>query len=289
MRRAGAGVASPGQGAARSLDRMARRDRGRRRGARMTTTYLSYRIAASDLPAAIGRVAKDKPVAREVAYWQAHIDKVQDIDSFVADKRLFSFAMKAFGLSDMQYAKAFMTKLLKEGVAAPGAMANKLTDQRYRDFAKTFDFATYGTVTTSLSAARTGVVDRYLRQTLEEKVGAQSDGARLALYFQRKAATITSPMSLLADPALLKVTRVALDLPEDMSRAPLDNQVAMIKAKFDVASLKDPAKLDGFLKRFCAMNDLAQGATSPAVSLAQGGASFGVDTLMAVALLKTGG
>ena len=259
----------------------------------MTTTYMSYRLAAADIPGSITRIAKDPPVAREVAYWQDHIDKVADIDSFVADKRLFAFAMKAFGLSDMGYAKAFMSKLLKGGTTDPAAMANKLSDQRYRDFAKTFDFKTYGTVTTSLSAARTGVVERYLRQTLEENTGSQSQGARLALYFQRKASSIASPMQLLADPALLKVTQVALGLPDTMSLAPLDNQVAMIKARLDVATFKDPAKVDAFLKRFCAMNDLATGASassSPAVMLSQAsGQGFSVDALMAVAKLRTGG
>lgn len=259
----------------------------------MTTTYLSYRLAASDLPRSIARVAKDPPVAREVAYWQANIANVADIDSFVSDKRLFAFAMKAYGLSDMGYAKAFMTKLLKEGTAAPTAMANKLSDQRYRDFARTFDFNTYGSVTTSLSAAKIDTVDRYLRQTLEEKTGTQSEGARLALYFQRKASTISSPMGILADSALLKVVQVALDLPQNMSLAPLDNQVAMIKAKLDVTTFRDPTKVDAFLKRFCAMNDLASGsaaAASPAVMLSQtSGASISVDTLMALAKLKTGG
>ena len=232
----------------------------------MTTTYLSYRMAAAYVPASINRGAL---------------------------QRLFAFAMKAFGLSDMGYAKAFMTKLLKEGLAAPTAMANKLSDQRYRDFARTFDFNTYGTVTTSLSAARTGVVDRYLRQTLEEKTGAQSEGARLALYFQRKAASIVSPMSILADAALLKVAKVALDLPDAMSLAPIDNQVAMIKARLDVSIFKDPAKVENFLKRFCVMNDLANraaGSSSPAVMLAQAsGAGFSVDTLMALAKLRAGG
>jgi hypothetical protein len=258
----------------------------------MISTYLSYRLASADMSGAIQRLSKDPPVARDVAYWQDHISKVSTIEDFVGDKRLFNFAMKAFGLSDMSYAKAFMTKLLKEGVSAPGAMANKLSDTRYLDFAKTFDFNTYGTVTTSLSAAKTGVVDRYLRQTLEEKTGDQSEGARLALYFQRKASTITSPMSILADAALLKVTQTALGLPASMSLAPIDNQAAMISAKFDVATLKDPKTLDAFLKRFCAMNDMASGASapSPAVMLAQSsGAGFSVDTLMAVAKLKAGG
>lgn len=259
----------------------------------MLTTYASYRLVAADLDRSMQRAASEPVAAREIAYWKETIGEVKSIDDLVGDRRLFAFAMKAFGLSDMGYAKAFMTKLLKEGLAAPTAMANKLSDQRYRDFARTFDFNTYGTVTTSLSAARTGVVDRYLRQTLEEKTGAQSEGARLALYFQRKAASIVSPMSILADAALLKVAKVALDLPDAMSLAPIDNQVAMIKARLDVSIFKDPAKVENFLKRFCVMNDLANraaGSSSPAVMLAQAsGAGFSVDTLMALAKLRAGG
>ena len=48
--------------------------------------------------------------------------------------------MKAHGLEDMTYAKAFMVKALKEGVADPDSFANKLTDKRYAEFVTSYQF-----------------------------------------------------------------------------------------------------------------------------------------------------
>jgi len=50
--------------------------------------------------------------------------------------------MKAFGLEDMTFAKAFMRKVLTEGVAT-ATFANRLSDKRYADFAG-FNFAALG-------------------------------------------------------------------------------------------------------------------------------------------------
>ena len=126
--------------------------------------------------------------------------------------------MKAFGLEDMTYAKAFMRKVLDEGIDKRDSFANSLTDQRYREFVETFNFARYETTTTIFDRTRQGTVDRYVRQTLEEDAGAQNEGVRLALYFERKASRASvSAYSILADPALLKVVQTALGIPASAS------------------------------------------------------------------------
>lgn len=259
----------------------------------MISTYLSYRLASANMTTSLDRVAKDPAVSREVAYWNANIGKATDIASFVGDTRLFNFAMKAFGLQDMGYAKAFMTKLLKEGTSEATAMANKLADPRYKAFAKAFDFSTYGTTTTQQAAASADVASAYLRQSLEEATGQTSEGARLALYFQRAGAKLTSPMQVLADSALFKVVQTATGLPAAMSNLDIDKQASMIAAKLDVTSLSDPARMDAFLKRFTALYDVSNSnaaASSPAVMLMQGaGTGVGVDLMMSIAQLKTGG
>ena len=58
---------------------------------------------------------------RETKYYLENIAKVKTIEEFVKNDRLFSYAMKAHGLEDMAYAKAFMVKALKEGIADPTA------------------------------------------------------------------------------------------------------------------------------------------------------------------------
>ncbi|GJD77936.1 DUF1217 domain-containing protein [Methylobacterium gregans] len=107
----------------------------------MTSTLTSYTLIARDLTAAMKRKAADPTVARESAYYAANIGKVTSVDDLLADRRLYTYAMKAFGLEDMTYAKAFMRKVLSEGASSPSSFANRLADDRYVAIAKAFDFA----------------------------------------------------------------------------------------------------------------------------------------------------
>ena len=86
---------------------------------------------------------------------------MKSIDDFVKNDRLFTYAMKAFGLGDMAYAKAFMVKALKEGVSDPDSFANKLTDKRYAEFVSAFNFAALGANATSYNPAQQGVTNNY--------------------------------------------------------------------------------------------------------------------------------
>ncbi|AWN37641.1 DUF1217 domain-containing protein [Methylobacterium radiodurans] len=106
----------------------------------MNSTLTSYTLIARDLPAAMKRQAADPVTARETAYYAANIGKVKSVDDLIADRRLYAYAMKAFGLEDMTYAKAFMRKVLTEGASSPSSFANRLADDRYVAIAKAFDF-----------------------------------------------------------------------------------------------------------------------------------------------------
>jgi hypothetical protein len=257
------------------------------------TTSATYRIIASDLQRSLGATGAKPQVARETAYYLAHIGEIKSLDDFLADDRIFSYAMKAFGLQDMVYAKAFMRKVLSEGIATPETFANKLADRRYREFAAVFNFAQYGGATTVFERTRQGTVDRYLRQTLEEDVGRQNEGVRLALYFDRKAPEITRALDFLADPALLKVTQVALGLPVAMSLLDLDKQVQMIEAKLAVEDLADPDKRAAFLERFTTLWELQEpGSASAAPSIVSARPlelGLGADLLASLQNLKLGG
>jgi hypothetical protein len=257
------------------------------------TTAASFRIIASDLTRSLEATAAKPQVGRETAYYLANIEKVKSIDDFLGDERIFAFAMKAFGLGDMTYAKAFMRKVLTEGIADKDAFANKLADRRYREFADTFNFAQFGATATVFESTRQGTVDRYVRQTLEEDAGAQNEGVRLALYFQRKAPGIASATGILADAALLKVTQVALGLPATMSFLDIDKQAEMISSRLDVADLKDPSKLAKFLGRFTNLWEIANPTTmpgTPAILAAQPiEMSLGADVLASLQNLKLGG
>jgi hypothetical protein len=222
----------------------------------MSTSIAGYRALAADLPAALERVARRPEVAREAARYLDAVGSIKSIDDFLGNQRVYRFAMRAFGLDDMIYAKAFVRRALSEGVDAADSLANRLADPRLRELAQAFNFKRYGAATTSFSRTQQGTVDRYVRQVLETEAGSGNEAIRLALYFERKAATVTSPYALLADRALLKVTQVALGLPESTGVLDIDRQAQMIEKRLAVADLDDPAKVQKLLTRFLAVWDI---------------------------------
>jgi hypothetical protein len=349
---------------------------------RVLDTYTSYQLIMKDLPKALDRVEKQPVVDRDTQYYLENITKVKSVDDFVNDYRLFSYAMKAFGLEDMTYAKAFMVKAMKEGVSDPDSFANKLTDKRYAEFVATFNFAEYGDqatvynktqqevtanyatqaqiagvdpnsdavktetsyylanivkvksiddflangrlasyalkaygidpstetadhiqelleggvsdpnspanqtkdpryiafvtafnfqalgeATTTYSLAQQPAVDKYVRQTLEENAGEDNQGVQLALYFERKAPDISSFYDILGDKALAQVLYTALGLPQSFAQADIDTQVSFFEKKLDIEDLQDPKKLSDFLKRFTALWEIDNPST-PAASYA---------------------
>jgi hypothetical protein len=257
------------------------------------STTASYRLLASDMTKSLTRTAAAPQVKRDSAYYLANISKVKSIDDFLGNTRLFTYAMKAFGLADMTYAKAFMRKALEGGVDATDSFANSLSDKRYRDFVATFNFERYGATTTAFTRTQQGTVDNYVRQTLEENAGTQNEGVRLALYFQRKASGITSAFDILADPALLKVVQTALSIPTETGAQNIDKHAALITARLDLDDLKNPKLLDKFLNRFTSLYELqnSSATTSPSVMLISGPteAGIGQDLLLSLQNLKLGG
>ncbi len=238
----------------------------------MLTTTAAFRLISTDIDRSLLRTAEKPNVERESAYYLENIGNVKSVDDFFADDRVYRYALKAFGLSDMAYAKAFIRKVLEEGIDDTSSLANRLADPRYRELAEAFNFARYGETTTTFGRTQQGTVDRHVRQTMEEDAGQQNEGVRLALYFQRKAADIDSPMQFLADPALLKVAQTALGISPLTAAADIDKQAAMISARLDVEDLKDPEKLDRFLARFTSLWELENGqslASSPSILLGQ--------------------
>lgn len=368
----------------------------------LISTHLSYQLITRDLDRSIQRIESQPMVQRETEYFRDNIGKITSIDEFLDDTRLFNYAMKAHGLQDMSYAKALMRKALEEGIEEPDSFANRMTDKRYADFVRTFNFVERGASATSYNAATDGTAERfaeralmqnipteavaddiakfreamaeitspeelfedehlsafivyafelqdyagrtefllevlaggvddseslahthdegrlldfaaafnfnkygeattthtpekaaiekYMRQTLEEDAGSQNEGVRLALYFERKIDSITTPYQILADPALAQVVRTALGLPDSIAQANIDRQADLIRDRLDLEKLQDPDELAKFITRFTTMweiNNGASGAGSPLLQLFQPTqASISPDLLFSFAQIK---
>jgi hypothetical protein len=231
--------------------------------------------------------------ARDIEHYLANIGNIKSIDDFMKDDRIYRFALKAHGLEDMAYAKAFIRKALEGGIDDRKSFANRLSDKRYGELVETFNFVRYGSATTSFSRTGAGTVERFVRQSLEEQEGARNEGVRLALYFERKIPTITSAYQILGDPALLKVVQTALGMPPEMGGTNIDKQAAYIEKRLHLEGLKDPKELGKFMVRFTSLWELNNpGFATAAPNILIGGAlppGIGTDLLMSIQSIRRGG
>lgn len=255
----------------------------------MINTYLGYQLITRDIGKSIERVESEPMVKRETEYYRENITKIKNIKDFVADSRLFNYAMKAHGLEDMAYAKAFMVKALEGGIDDKDSFANKMSDAKYREFVDTFNFARYGDTATIFTKAQQGTVDKYLRQTLEQNAGSDNEGVRLALYFERKASSIDNAYEILADPALTKVVFTALGLPSSLQSGDIDKQAKMLEDRIDFADFKDADLTADFLKRFTSLWEIdnpSSPTTSFVTMLFSQPAEFGISTDVLLTIQK---
>ncbi|HEV7304709.1 DUF1217 domain-containing protein [Ensifer sp.] len=107
----------------------------------MVSTYLDYSRITRDMRGSLDRIAQQPQAAREIEYYKENIGTVKTVEEFLDDYRLYSYAMKAHGLEDMTYAKAFMKKVLESDLSDDNSFANRLNDERYRNFAQAFSFS----------------------------------------------------------------------------------------------------------------------------------------------------
>ena len=219
------------------------------------TTLSSYLPIANNLAKWQQITAAEPQNATQTSYFQANIGSVTNASDFVNNTRLFSYAMTAFGLGDMTYAKGMMLKVLQEGVSSSSALANTLDNPQILAFAKAFDFADNGTSTTSSASLVSSVVSQYTENALETEQGQQDPGVQLALYFQQHAPQATDVYSILGDKNLLTVVQTALGISPYTSAEPIDQQATLLSAQLNLSDFQNPTKLQNFIERFAAMYD----------------------------------
>lgn len=182
----------------------------------MVSTYFGYNYITRNLKQSLTRVEQQADVAREAAYYKANIGKVKTVDDFMKDYRLYHYAMKAYGLEDMAYAKAFMKKVLESDLNDSKSFVNKLVDKRYQEFAAAFSFN--GTATpVAQSENQTDEMIGLYTATMKSQVDALADDTN---YYNSKIGGITSADQLLNDDRLRNYVYSAFGI--DESKWPRD-------------------------------------------------------------------
>ena len=221
----------------------------------MLSTTAAYLSVNKNLRGQLAAGAATTAVKSATDYYLANIGKVKTVADFVGNYRLFSYAMTAYGLGDMVSAKGLMTKVLDGGVTSSSALANTLSDPRYKAFATAFDFAGKGSAATSAASATTATTANYVEQTLETNEAKQNNGVALALYFKRNASSITSAYGLLGDSKMLTVVQTAFGISPTTGETDIDTQAAYLDKVLNIKDLQDPTKVEKLIERFTSQYD----------------------------------
>lgn len=252
------------------------------------STYLTYNYLAKNYDKSVEQEASTGSTKLETEYFDANMGSITSVDDFVNNYRVFNYAMKAYGLEDMAYAKAYMKKVLESDLTDDSSFANSLSDDRFKAFATAFQNLTSGTAVSSDTIST--VETKYAQQTMEDNAGDADTGVQLALYFRRSASSVTSAYGILADEALYKVLKTTYSIPDEMSNADIDAQASLIEKYIDIDELQDSDYVDKLLKQFTLKYDIENNSASdPVLQLFSDSSSVSSDAADAIINLKYGG
>lgn len=252
----------------------------------MINTYTSYKLITRDMAKSIDRIEAQPMVKRETEYYLANIGKVKSIDEFLKDDRLFRYAMQAHGLEDMAYAKAFMRKALEEGISDRNSFANKLTDKRYVEFVRTYNFAEFGKDATTYNSANQPTVERHVRWAIQNGVEPNNPALmEQTAYYAANIGKVKSIAEFVKDDKLFQYAMKAYGLADKI--ADKDLMIEMLEGGID--DPKSPANVnsDARFKEFVGVFNFVRNGEKTTTEIAA--QSTAVDKYMRQTLEKDAG
>ncbi|WP_432421240.1 DUF1217 domain-containing protein [Mesorhizobium huakuii] len=235
----------------------------------LLSTFTSYQLITKDIAKSIDRIEQQPTVDRDTQYYLANITKVKSIDDFVNNDRLFKYAMKAYGLEDMDYAKAFMVKALKEGVSDSNSFANKLTDKRYAAFVSAFNFAANGADATIYNKAQQLVTKNYATQAQIAGLDPNSDYVKgETTYYLANITKVKSVDDLMSNSRLYTYALAAYGLDSATEDKDLIKQVLQSKVS-DPDSVANKQTNPAYAGLAVAFNFEANGENATTINPAQ--------------------
>lgn len=178
-------------------------------------------------------------VTRLTDYFRENIAEVRTAEALVEDRRLREVALGAFGLDDDIDAKFFIQTILEEGTVDDSALANRLTDSRYRALAEAFGFGNPVGARTNLTFFADEIISRYEDKQFQIAVGNQNNDLRLALNLESELSdlldTVTGEdaqwFSIMGSSPLRTVFQTAVGLPSSVATLDVDKQLEIFKER----------------------------------------------------------
>lgn len=253
------------------------------------SSFSAFRVINSRLDSFRESFEKQPATQQDIQYIRENAGKMESLDEFMDDYRLWNATATAFGLGENAFAKGLFKKLMTEDSTKPESLVNRMVDPRYREIAEFFSYDSEGPANFQDADWVNGLVEKFVTRKFENDAGAANPAVRDALYFQRKASEITSYYDILGDERLFEVVRTAANLPASISSADIDRQVELLSRKVDLEDFQNPQQVSKMLDRFLAISDaqsasMGAGTSSKAIALQTFGAppSTGYAPILAI-------
>jgi len=228
---------------------------------------------------------KTTVLKRDQDYFAENISQITNAEDLVADRRLLSIALGAYGLQDDLENRFFIQKILEDGTSSDDALANRLADDRYKSFSDAFGFGPSQVPMTMTTGFADKVLDRFRAQSFEIAVGEQDETMRIALFAQRELQDLTSSgksldaqwYTMMSIAPLRSLFETALGLPKSFGQIDIDKQFDTFRDKSqqvfgtdDLAQFLQPETQDKLLNTYLArsqLNSFSAATSSASVAL----------------------
>lgn len=192
----------------------------------------------------------------------------------VGDRQVLTLALGAYGLQDDVENRFFISRILSEGATDPDALANRMSDSRYKRLATDFALDGLSQFVGVLPNTAKEISQDYIQQAFSVAVGEIEPNLRLALNaeneFSRIAALDVSDDAkwflLMGNPPLRSVVETALGLPQSFGQLDIDKQLEVFREKSrrsfgvgEVDGLAGEDTLDRIVDGFLLKKQLSQG------------------------------
>jgi hypothetical protein len=221
-------------------------------------------------------------MSRDTTYFESRIGVINSAEELVADRRLLRVALGAFGLQDDINNRFFIRKVLEGGVLNENSLANRLGDDRYREFASAFGFGDLSIPSSKLSDFGSKIVTRYRQQQFELAIGQQNESMRLAMTAVRELSVLangnesdrTKWFKVMGRPPLRKVMETTLGLPASFGKLDLERQLSVFQNRArsqlgfsDLKELMNADVMDKLIQRFLLRSDMLGQASKGSASV----------------------
>lgn len=217
--------------------------------------------------------AQSSQISRSIDYFRENISSISSAEELVADRRLLEVALGAFGLQDDIDNRFFIRKILEEGTTNRDALANRFSDERYKDISEAFALGPGETPQLDNLEFIESIISRFEANSFEVAAGQQDDTMRVALFAQRQLAEFASEdmsndakwFSIMGQPPLRAVFEKALNLPSAFGQVDIDQQLVVFKQRArnvfgsdEVSQFANAERVDDLITKYVVRSQIEQ-------------------------------